>query len=62
MFYLRITILKKGEKITIPIIKAVEASSLMSRGDFPLNLPESDIMEIDDLSPERGVLLTSICL
>jgi len=38
------------KKITIPVIKAVEASSLMSKGDFSINLPESDIMEIDELN------------
>jgi PAS domain S-box-containing protein len=41
---------KMIRKITLPILNAVEASASMARGDFNVDLPESPIMEINDLN------------
>ena len=37
-------------RITHPILNAVEASASMAKGDFTINLPESQILEINDLN------------
>jgi PAS domain S-box-containing protein len=41
---------KMIRKITLPILNAVEASASMAKGDFAIDLPESSIMEINDLN------------
>lgn len=37
-------------KITVPILKAVEASASMAGGNFNISLPRSNIVEIEDLN------------
>ncbi len=41
---------KMINKITLPILNAVEASASMAKGDFDINLPESNILEMNDLN------------
>jgi PAS domain S-box-containing protein len=38
------------KKITLPLLKAIEASASMAKGNFMIDLPESNIIEIEELN------------